>query len=167
MLEQGGLAQAVWEGSHNSEVKFWKEHLKHLKHSGEWARDNAEWSSGRRPFAFHPELMRTREPGQSSFRVLDVGAGPRTMCGVRMPDPRFGLEVVATDPLADRYDVLLRQYNLVPLVRTRPVQGELLARNFSAEFDFVFSRNALDHVQVRRARVACERAGAASELGRG
>ena len=56
------------------------------------------------------------------------------------------LDVVAVDPLADKYNVFLDEAGLVPPIRTEPVEGEKLVERFGRDrFDVAYSRNALDH----------------------
>jgi SAM-dependent methyltransferase len=76
--------------------------------------------------------------------ILDVGAGPLTSVGAAYPGKR--IEVVAVDPLAERYDELLRRFEVEPPVRTRPGTGERLPDLFPANsFDIAYARNSLDH----------------------
>ncbi len=94
--------------------------------------------------------------------ILDVGAGPATTVGCRFPGMR--LEVVAVDPLADRYDELLDDAGVVPPVRTQQLQGERVRERFGeGRFDIAYSRNALDHavdpVEIIRQMVAVVRPG--------
>ena len=99
------------------------------------------------PFLYQDLLLRTRAPGQTAFDVLDVGSGPLTCCGYRMTsEPDAQLNVTAVDPLADDYDRALQRAGVTPVVRTQPAPAEELTSVFAADhFDFVFSRNALDH----------------------
>jgi SAM-dependent methyltransferase len=76
--------------------------------------------------------------------ILDVGAGPASIVGHRFP-PK-SIAITAVDPLADEYDVLLREAGAIPPVRTIPGSGEELLERFGTDaFDIVYSRNALDH----------------------
>ena len=76
--------------------------------------------------------------------ILDVGAGPASMVGCRFQGR--SLDVVAVDPLADKYNLLLEDAGLAPPIRTEPVEGEKLVEHFGRDrFDVAYSRNALDH----------------------
>jgi SAM-dependent methyltransferase len=83
-------------------------------------------------------------PNVNPVRILDVGSGPLTTLGSRLPGR--ALEVVAVDPLADAYNELLDGLGLEPPVR--PVAGrvEALADAFPPDcFDLVHAANSLDH----------------------
>jgi hypothetical protein len=76
--------------------------------------------------------------------ILDVGAGPLTTLGTAFPGKRILL--TATDPLADKYDRVLREHRITPPVRTIQCAGEHLVSRFGHDcFDIAFSENALDH----------------------
>jgi SAM-dependent methyltransferase len=82
-------------------------------------------------------------PG-TTVTILDVGAGPLTSVGRAYPGKR--IELVAVDPLADRYDELLREHGVTPPVRTREGAAEELTRLFpEPRFDIAYARNSLDH----------------------
>jgi SAM-dependent methyltransferase len=76
--------------------------------------------------------------------IIDVGAGPLSTLGTQAPAKRVRL--TAVDPLADRYDTLLRERGITPLVRTQSCAGERLLELFDPEtFDLAFAENSLDH----------------------
>jgi SAM-dependent methyltransferase len=77
-------------------------------------------------------------------RVLDVGAGPMAPLG-RVFDGS-PIDLVAVDPLADRYNALLDELGIVPPTRTVRAEGERLLDVFPADsFDVACATNALDH----------------------
>ena len=81
-------------------------------------------------------------PGEMS--ILDVGAGPLTDLGKRLPGRT--VEIVAVDPLADVYRELLSDAGLVAPVPTLRCAGEELRDRFDeGRFDVVYARNAVDH----------------------
>ena len=63
----------------------------------------------------------------------------------RSPDGRL-IELTATDPLADRYQELLRKYGVEPPAWPVPLAVEELSKRFDdSVFDLVRVCNALDH----------------------
>lgn len=77
-------------------------------------------------------------------RILDVGAGPLTILGKKLPGKE--LEITAVDCLAGRYRELLSELEIEPVVPTLPGNAESLGSLFEPDsFDLVFSRNAIDH----------------------
>jgi SAM-dependent methyltransferase len=91
---------------------------------------------------YHGEIVdRLR---RDTVRILDVGAGPLTVVGKCWKDCH--IDLVAVDPLADEYDILLEQNHLVPPVRTKKCLGENLSTEFGHEtFDLVTAINSIDH----------------------
>ena len=76
-------------------------------------------------------------------RILDVGSGPATVLGgVLKGNP---LNITAVDPLANQYKELYESYGITPLVMPIYGEGENLPSIINGKFDFVYSRNALDH----------------------
>jgi SAM-dependent methyltransferase len=118
-----------------------------LAEGGRWGAEYEQRLNASTPFLYQDTLLSTRAHGQTSFNVLDVGAGPLTCCGYRVTlEPNMQLNVSAVDPLAEDYDRALQKAGVVPVVRVRRAPAEELASHFAADhFDFVFSRNALDH----------------------
>jgi ubiquinone/menaquinone biosynthesis C-methylase UbiE len=50
--------------------------------------------------------------------------------------------------IGHQYNELLLKHKVTPIVRTQAVKAESILRHFTAGmFDFVYSRNALDHSQ--------------------
>lgn len=84
--------------------------------------------------------------GQSGqqFRVLDVGAGPLSPIGKKLPG--VSLEIIPVDPLASIYDELLLRAGITPANRTIFAPAEGLSDFFEpSSFDLVHCSNALDH----------------------
>lgn len=73
---------------------------------------------------------------------LDVGSGPATSLGYKFGDKKF--KVTAIDPLANQYAKLFAKYDKMPTVKTQAGFAEDLPFE-SSTFNFVYSRNALDH----------------------
>jgi SAM-dependent methyltransferase len=85
-------------------------------------------------------------PAQNAgcFKVLDIGAGPVSKVGKRHNGSN--IELVAIDPIADKYQALLKQLVLTPPVATQPGSGEHLRQQFSDNsFDLIHARNCIDH----------------------
>jgi SAM-dependent methyltransferase len=83
--------------------------------------------------------------GQGILRVLDVGCGPLTVLGKRA---KWKMDIVGVDPLAGDYANLLASHDIHPPFTAMTGTGEELGKMFPAEhFDFVHSRNALDHCE--------------------
>jgi SAM-dependent methyltransferase len=77
-------------------------------------------------------------------RILDVGSGPLTILGKRWG--ALTLDIVAVDPLADRYAELFRRFGVEAV--GLPVRGEAerLTEIFDEDvFDLAYARNCLDH----------------------
>lgn len=92
------------------------------------------------------EVARHIAPGAGPVRILDVGSGPATNLGYRLPARE--VEMTCIDVMAEPFAELLRKHGLTPPVT--PVFGtaEGVAEQFPAgHFDIVMSRNALDHVR--------------------
>jgi SAM-dependent methyltransferase len=78
------------------------------------------------------------------IRILDVGAGPLTAVGRKLPGRE--VDLVAVDPLADAFDRILSDLGIDPPTRTRKAAGEALLPVFGPDqFDIVVCGNALDH----------------------
>lgn len=93
---------------------------------------------------FHGEIV--DRIGRDTVRILDVGAGPLTVVGKCWKNCH--VDLVAVDPLADEYDILLEQNHLIPPVRTKKCLGEDLSTEFGLEaFDLVIAINSLDHAE--------------------
>ena len=136
-----------WGSGIAQERQFWSEYLK--TRGGSWKDFFAftidPSTSLQGPFVkILQDIGQSRLQPSNHFRILDVGAGPLSSIGKTMPDAT--LEIVATDPLANIYDALLEQNQIVPVVRTQFAIAEDLSAFFSPSlFDMVHCSNALDH----------------------
>jgi SAM-dependent methyltransferase len=93
---------------------------------------------------YHGEIV--DRIGRDTVRILDVGAGPLTVVGKWWKN--CNIDLVAVDPLADEYDILLEQNHLDPPVRTKKCLGENLSTEFGREtFDLVTAINSIDHAE--------------------
>lgn len=146
----------IWADNLGEELAFWRGALSDPGPEGDLQRSRAT------PRAVWDELRRRVEPGHDPVRMLDVGSGPLTTLGTLWPGR--DVEVVAIDPLAEAYNLLLDQLGIEPPVRTQPIRGEeLLERLAPASFDVVHAANSLDHtadpVETLRQMLAVTRHG--------
>jgi SAM-dependent methyltransferase len=131
----------VWQRGLGDEVDHWRRYL---------ATEGDEWPDEYRarldPDApLQSELATLLHVADGApVRVLDVGAGPLTIVGKVWPGHE--VSVTAVDALAERYDELLAEHAIEPLVRTELCHSERLTERFGADsFDLVHARNTLDH----------------------
>ncbi len=79
-----------------------------------------------------------------SIKILDVGAGTMTLIGKKWDNKK--IEITAVDPLADKYNQVLRKYNINPPVVTQVGYAEKLVEQFGKNsFDIVHAINSIDH----------------------
>lgn len=132
----------AWGNGVTWEFDFWDKFLDGRNDA--WAADFAERMDPNLPLQpFLSEVIRV--PDGETVSILDVGAGPFTFVG--RTSPRWKIDIVAVDPLAEGYDVILAQHGVIPPVRTRTVAAEDLSKSFPVNsFDLVTARNCLDHV---------------------
>ena len=149
----GGGAEAVlaerrrgWE----DEVAFWDHWLE--TRGFNWPEDYARKTDPRArvliPRRFLPPTARHASrflPGRRPrISILDVGSGPLSIVGTRLPGVE--VELLPVDPLAERYRELLARHGVTAPVESRPCAAESLADELGeARFDVVYCQNALDH----------------------
>lgn len=133
------IPRSEWANGVSSELEYWDR----------WLAGKTPHEAGRR-LRFSKDTpvqwwLKTWIPeSQTQVRILDVGAGPATTLGKVWPGKT--VEIVAVDPLADRYDELLAKHAQVPPVRTLACFGEDVLERFGpASFDVVHACNSLDH----------------------
>jgi SAM-dependent methyltransferase len=144
LIRFGLVRRVLWRTRAKSEVDFWRDWLSGAPGTEQWADDRRRRLDP--ATEIQDPLVRAELDASpdTEISVLDVGAGPLTLLGYRYPGKQ--LDIVAVDPLADDYDVLLREANLEPPVRTIAVAGESLLEHFGARrFDIAYASNALDH----------------------
>lgn len=133
--------KSTWEQGKDYEVNFWD---KYIKSSGaNYGNDYTNRTNPDHPLQPHIAkfLNHLNEP---EVNILDVGAGPLTVLGKKLPSKK--LKIIAVDPLADEYDEALEHADIIPLVRTTWCQGELLLERFKpASFHLTYAQNCLDH----------------------
>jgi SAM-dependent methyltransferase len=123
-------------GGLDAEVAFWK---------GWFDRDDANLDKRLDPELTNQVVLDClAQISTNDVSILDVGAGPLSTLGSRMPGRVVRL--TAVDPLADQYNRILSERGINPPVQTIACAGEdLLARFGPESFDIAFSENALDH----------------------
>lgn len=144
MFSTQDAAYRQWLDSVGDEIKYWRHYLS--TSGGDYPED----------FAFrlrHDTLIEARDTRlakrlalfpRDNVRLLDVGSGPLTNLG-KIVDGKT-VDITACDPLADIYDILIKENGLQPPVRTVFSDAENLSTFFSAHsFDVIHSANAMDH----------------------
>jgi SAM-dependent methyltransferase len=143
-------SKARWQNGLPNELEHWRRWLSAGPAAfAKEAFNDYEWrSSADSDLRQQPHLTKYLEPFApvgSTVTILDVGAGPLTCVGKKWPGRT--VEIIPIDPLAAKYNALLDELNLTPLVRTRYAEVEHLSEVFSSNhFDLVYCQNALDHV---------------------
>lgn len=133
------MIKKKWEKGTEYEINFW---FRWFETKGlEWKKDYADRLDANLPFQ---DYLVNYLPKSSKCTILDVGAGPLTMLGKKLPG--YDLDIIAVDPLAREYDDILRRYDISPLVRTQYCDAERLSERFPPDyFDLIHVQNALDH----------------------
>lgn len=92
-----------------------------------------------------PELSQLLPAARDAvYQVLDIGAGPVSKVGKCINGKAINLTPI--DPIADKYQALLNELNLVAPVPTQPGSGEQLRQQFADNhFDLIHARNCIDH----------------------
>jgi SAM-dependent methyltransferase len=143
------------------ETDFWDDYFR--SQGGKWPEDYRRRLDPSSPLESMHRPFIDRLPNQT-VQILDVGAGPLTILGKVHPSKT--VQITAVDPLAARYDALLKKYAVAPPIRTRLGSGEALVSQFGENtFDFVYAQNCIDHAEnpveamrqmVRVARPDCD-----------
>lgn len=132
----------IWEKGIEAEVQFWDEWFQ--TKGIFWPEDYAFRMDPQAPFQEY--LIRYLPTEKKTIDILDVGSGPVSYLGKTLPGTDQQIRIIATDPLADRYMMLLRKFNIHNPITTIKANAELLTDFFPSDyFDFVYMRNALDH----------------------
>ncbi|MDI3309098.1 MAG: methyltransferase domain-containing protein [Acetobacteraceae bacterium] len=132
---------AAWARGIGDELHFWDAWLG--SRGLQWPEDFSRRMDPEAPLDARMADL-ARRLGQERVRILDVGAGPVTILGYRLPG--VALEITATDALAPLYAALLERHGVTPPIATRFAPAEDLSMLFPVGgFDLVHCRNALDH----------------------
>jgi SAM-dependent methyltransferase len=142
LLRRLGFLKRDWNAALPEEIQFWEWALK--DDGRNWHPD--EWRNCTNPNLDLQEELRQLIPAPpgARVRILDVGSGPLTRVGKQWPGR--DLEIVPTDPLADKYNELFVKISLRPLVPPVVAHGEKLLDRFQPNyFDLAYASNSLDH----------------------
>ena len=140
--QRGELQSPDWQSGLLEENVFWTRAL--TDPARNW--NINEYRERTNPdFELQPELRSLiPAPEGATVRILDVGAGPLTRIGKKWPGRR--LEIIATDPLADKYNALVHRLQVPLLVPVSVADAEKLTETFPKNhFDLAYASNCLDH----------------------
>jgi SAM-dependent methyltransferase len=128
----------VWESHLIDEIGYWESMIAGTFHNKDWVNGFRRRANGINiaPPYLHEYLT-------EGSRVLDLGSGPATILGGVLNDKP--IDITAVDPLANQYMELYSIHAITPLVKPIFGEGENLSQVVYGIFDFVYSRNALDH----------------------
>jgi SAM-dependent methyltransferase len=128
----------AWKGALASEVRFWERTFKN------WKQLTARFDPEQPLIEPLDELATAMAPAGSTIKVVDVGAGPITCVGKKLPG--YTVENTAVDALGDEYRVVLERADLKPPVWTEQCESERLTQKFGEDvFHLAYARNTLDH----------------------
>jgi SAM-dependent methyltransferase len=131
-----------WAGGLDEETGYWFRYHRDGA-QGPWADDFAHRTNPKARLQPHVRRHIHARPG-SDVRIPDVGSGPLTILGKRWWGRR--VEIVAVDPLADRYAEAFERVGMKPLVRPVKGEAERLSDLFPPEsFGLVHAQNCIDH----------------------
>jgi SAM-dependent methyltransferase len=138
--------EAGWE----TELAFWEHWLETegFNWPEDFRRKTDPTARVRIPRQFLPgrarKLSRFLPGRRPRISILDVGSGPLSLVGTRLPGVE--VELLPVDPLADEYNELLARHGIEPPARSRRCAAEEVADALGeARFDLVYCQNALDH----------------------
>jgi SAM-dependent methyltransferase len=132
--------EEIWASSLSEELDFW---ARWFDTKGlDWPEDYLQRLN---PDALLPDyLVSLLTPGNTVVRILDVGSGPISKLGSKVPGRQ--IQLAAVDPLAKEYNEFLDARGITPRVRTRRGEGEQLLSIFAPNsFDIVHAQNSVDH----------------------
>lgn len=141
MLDRFGFRRLAWRWRLPTEVGHWDIWLRTrgMADPGDFARRIAPDE----PLQEHLKKLLPQSEGRP-YRILDIGAGPLTTVGKMCDGSK--IELLAIDPLASVYDMLLEKNGITPPVRTKYGEAEDVAGMYAdGSFDLVHAANSLDH----------------------
>jgi SAM-dependent methyltransferase len=105
-----------------------------------------------------PQLQEMRRTLGRSLEALDIGCGP--LSWLRWGYLEGLLNITGIDPLIEVYEIILARHGLLGLPGImpsrrlpQPIESICRAREHLDRYDFIFTNNALDHVQDIRAAI--------------
>jgi SAM-dependent methyltransferase len=141
MLDRFGFRRLAWRWRLPTEVGHWDIWLRTrgMADPGDFARRIAP----DQPLQEHLKQLLPQSNGRP-YRILDIGAGPLTTVGKVCDGSK--IDLLAIDPLASVYDMLLEKNGITPPVRTKYGEAEQVADMYAdGSFDLVHAANSLDH----------------------
>lgn len=128
----------IWDSHLSDEIGYWESMIAGTFH-------NKDWVSGFRRRAAGIDIAppHLHQYLGNGSRVLDVGSGPATVLGGFLNGE--SIDITAVDPLANKYMDLYAKHGITPLIKPIYGEAENLRKTVDGNFDFVYSRNALDH----------------------
>jgi SAM-dependent methyltransferase len=140
-LDQFGLRRLAWRWRLPTEIGHWDTWLR--TRGMEDPADFARRIAPDQPLQEHLKKLLPQSNGRP-YRILDVGAGPLTTVGKVCDGSK--IDLLAIDPLASVYDMLLDKNGITPPVRTKYGEAEQIAEMYTeGSFDLVHAANSLDH----------------------
>jgi len=133
-----------WENNLSEEMDFWVSLAsKKNKQNPEWVQNFHQRATNVHDFP--ADLEKYLPESQEHIKALDVGAGPVTQLGSKHEWRTIDLTPI--DPLAEEYDKMLNEFDIeIAHPKTISCDAEDLTSKFDRNsFDFIYSRNALDH----------------------
>lgn len=125
----------------SGELGFWRHWL--ASKGMEWPDDYARRLDPKAPIQDHIATCLDQLAG-NMIEILDVGSGPLTKVGKVHQSKK--LAITAVDVLADEYNRLLAQFEVLPPVATQYGDAQQLRQHFPERlFDIVYAENSLDH----------------------
>ncbi len=128
----------VWKSNLRSEIAYWESIINGTFHMKERCESFKKRAKG---VDILPEYL--AQYITEGTRILDLGSGPASVLGGIYNGKR--LDITAIDPLAEVYKELYAKNDIQPLVIPEFGLGEELPKYVKGKFDFIYSKNALDH----------------------
>lgn len=128
-----------WTENLNEEICYWTQMYQGTFHNKNWVESFKKRVKG---IDICPKHI--IKYIKNANNILDVGCGPATVIGGILDGKE--LSICAVDACANEYNELYKKYSVSPPL-VRPIYGEFenLPEIINKQFDFIYSRNALDH----------------------
>jgi SAM-dependent methyltransferase len=135
---------SAWNQHTPSEVKFWDQWI--MKEGHHWPEDYKRRTDPQAPVTqLMLDLIGELDVDLAApLQIMDIGSGPLSYVGY--VHDKFAIDLTVVDPLADEYNRLLDQANVVDVPRPQPGYFETALATFGENsFDAVWCFNSLDH----------------------